>query len=155
MKKQAEAEVVKAKEAARDRVLEDFEKGQLFAKPAAGASTSGADSLESTFLDPPIIDPLSTIASRSRNEKEIWIWFLHGRESRPRGWRSSSSSARARTSRSTQSKITRLLASITHTYIHFKWSSAIFARREIADHMSRRKSPSSNCVSAAFINSEV
>ena len=50
MKKEAEAEVVKAKEAARARVLLDFEKGQLFANTAAGTTTSGADSQERTLL---------------------------------------------------------------------------------------------------------
>lgn len=49
MKKEAEAEVVKAKEAARDRVLVDFEKGQLFANPTAGTSTSGSDSQDGAF----------------------------------------------------------------------------------------------------------
>jgi len=46
MKNEAEGEIVKAKEAARGRVLEDFEKGQLFANPAVGTTTSGADSHE-------------------------------------------------------------------------------------------------------------
>jgi len=46
MKKEAEAEVAKAREAARERVLIDFEKGQLFAKPATGTTTSGADTEE-------------------------------------------------------------------------------------------------------------
>ena len=50
MKKEAEAEVAKAREAARERVLIDFEKGQLFAKPAAGTTTSGADTKERTFF---------------------------------------------------------------------------------------------------------
>jgi nitric oxide synthase-interacting protein len=52
MKKEAEVEVVKAKQAARERVLVDFEKGQLFANPAAGTTTSGADSQEGTFSYP-------------------------------------------------------------------------------------------------------
>ena len=52
MKHEAEAEVIKVKEAARARVLTDFEKGQLFANPAAGTATSGADSNERMPLYP-------------------------------------------------------------------------------------------------------
>lgn len=43
MKKESEVERLKAKEAARERVLLDFEKGQLFANPTAGTSTSGSE----------------------------------------------------------------------------------------------------------------
>jgi nitric oxide synthase-interacting protein len=53
MKKEAGAEVVKAREAARERVLADFEKGQLFANSAAGTTTSGADSQERKFFHLP------------------------------------------------------------------------------------------------------
>lgn len=43
LKKDAELEVAKAKEEARARVLQDFEKGQLFAHAPAPTSTSGTD----------------------------------------------------------------------------------------------------------------
>ena len=46
LKKDAEQEKLKAKEAARERVLADFEKGQLglaAAAAAAGVTTSGAE----------------------------------------------------------------------------------------------------------------
>jgi nitric oxide synthase-interacting protein len=44
LKKGAELEKLKAKEAARERVLADFEKGQLGpAAAAAGVTTSGAE----------------------------------------------------------------------------------------------------------------
>ena len=45
LKKEAEQEKVKAKEAARERVLADFEKGQLglTAADAAAVTTSGAE----------------------------------------------------------------------------------------------------------------
>lgn len=44
MKKEAEAEISRAKEVARERVLLDFEKGQLYTNPAVGTTTSGSDS---------------------------------------------------------------------------------------------------------------
>jgi nitric oxide synthase-interacting protein len=59
MKKEAELEVVKAKEAARERVLIDFEKGQLFASAAASTTTSGADSQERKFNPPAYIISLN------------------------------------------------------------------------------------------------
>lgn len=43
LKKEAEQEKVKAKEAARERVLADFEKGQLGLTAAAAVTTSGAE----------------------------------------------------------------------------------------------------------------
>ena len=49
MKKEADAEMARAKEAARERVLLDFEKGQLFPKTASGTTTSGADTQEGMF----------------------------------------------------------------------------------------------------------
>ena len=49
MKKEADAEMVRAKEAARERVLVDFEKGQLFPKTASGTTTSGMDTQEGMF----------------------------------------------------------------------------------------------------------
>lgn len=52
LKKEAEQEKVKAKEAARERVLADFEKGQLGHAAAAAVTTSGAEVTgnESRFL---------------------------------------------------------------------------------------------------------
>lgn len=49
MKKEAVAEMVRAKESARERVLVDFEKGQLFPKTASGTTTSGTDTQEGMF----------------------------------------------------------------------------------------------------------
>lgn len=49
MKKEAEEERAKARIAARERVLLDFEKGQLFANPDVSTSTSGSDSQQGTF----------------------------------------------------------------------------------------------------------
>lgn len=49
MKKEVEEERVRARKLARERVLADFEKGQLFANPTAGTSTSGSDSQKRTF----------------------------------------------------------------------------------------------------------
>jgi nitric oxide synthase-interacting protein len=43
LKKEAEQEKLKAKEAARERVLADFEKGQLGLASAAAVTTSGAE----------------------------------------------------------------------------------------------------------------
>jgi nitric oxide synthase-interacting protein len=68
MKKEAEAEVAKAKLAARERVLADFEKGQLFANPAAGTTKSGADSQERTFLSASYSD-LLTLRESARGTK--------------------------------------------------------------------------------------
>jgi hypothetical protein len=73
MKNEAEGEIVKAKEAARGRVLEDFEKGQLFANPAVGTTTSGADSHERTFFDMPSALSFNIARPSSRNEAEIRV----------------------------------------------------------------------------------
>jgi hypothetical protein len=50
LKKEAEQEKLKAKEAARQRVLADFEKGQLgLAAAAAGVTTSGGSEVAGTL----------------------------------------------------------------------------------------------------------
>jgi nitric oxide synthase-interacting protein len=49
MKKEAEEERARARRSARERVLADFEKGQLFANPTIGTSTSGSDSQKRMF----------------------------------------------------------------------------------------------------------
>jgi nitric oxide synthase-interacting protein len=58
MKRDAEMEKAKAKQAARDRVLLEFEKGQLgLAALPSSATTSGADSIECELYT---LTPLST-----------------------------------------------------------------------------------------------
>lgn len=68
MKKEAEAEAVKAKLAARERVLADFEKGQLLANSAPGTTTLGADSQERTLLSSSYSD-LLTLREPARGTK--------------------------------------------------------------------------------------
>lgn len=69
MKKEAEGEIAKAKEAARERVLVDFEKGQLFANPSMGTSTSGVDSQDCTLYTSAYTDLLTRELARGTKRK--------------------------------------------------------------------------------------
>lgn len=107
MKKEADAEMAKAKESARERVLADFEKGQLFPKTASGTTTSGADTQEGTFCEFWEGLTLSEASTdRPRDEAEVCFRLIHSRNPSARSRRSCSPSNRTRTGRSTACQTT-------------------------------------------------
>ncbi|KZP17370.1 hypothetical protein FIBSPDRAFT_865040 [Athelia psychrophila] len=79
LKKDAEMEAAKAKEEARARVLQDFEKGQLFAHTPAPTSTSGTDTQEGRGLKRKFEFDASTVETLAREAEEAALRQI-GRE---------------------------------------------------------------------------
>jgi nitric oxide synthase-interacting protein len=70
MKKEAEEERAKARIAARERVLLDFEKGQLFANPDVSTSTSGSDSQQARGTKRKFAFDSSTVENLAQEAEE-------------------------------------------------------------------------------------
>lgn len=80
MKKEAEQEKARAKQAARERVLSEFEKGQLglAAAPSKATTSSGEAESESALINLYIVPIL--FKSISATQAEIHIRFIHCRK---------------------------------------------------------------------------
>ena len=61
LRREAAEEQARAKEAARERVLREFEKGQLGLSQSSMVTTSGTDSSEGAFLKPSSTDRKSVV----------------------------------------------------------------------------------------------